>query len=108
MTEDAPVIGVVRGDRLLRFDEPEADKAAVARFIAGNDHFYLNLAMPAAKACADAAAGVDVSRVFGNLSDQRATVITKLRPGSRSEALIWVSPGSLLRRSPSRSSTSSR
>ena len=48
---------------LIELGEPEADKAAVARFIAGNDHFYLNLAMPAAKACADAAAGVERSSI---------------------------------------------
>jgi hypothetical protein len=48
---------------LIELDEPAADTAAVARFIAGNDHFYLNLAMPAAKAAADAAAGVERSSI---------------------------------------------
>jgi uncharacterized protein DUF1116 len=48
---------------LIELDEPGADTAAVARFIAGNDHFYLNLAMPAAKASADAAAGVERSSI---------------------------------------------
>ena len=43
---------------LLELDEPRADVTAAARFIAGNDHFFLNLTMPAAKATADAAAGV--------------------------------------------------
>ena len=48
---------------LIELDEPSADTAAAARFIAGNDHFYLNLAMPAAKASADAAAGVERSSI---------------------------------------------
>jgi hypothetical protein len=48
---------------LIELDEPSADVAAVARFIAGNDHFYLNLTMPASKASADAAAGVPRSSV---------------------------------------------
>jgi hypothetical protein len=48
---------------LIELDEPSADVAAVARFIAGNDHFFLNLTMPAAKACADAAAGVERSSI---------------------------------------------
>jgi hypothetical protein len=48
---------------LIELDEPSAATAAVARFIAGNDHFYLNLAMPAAKAAADAAAGVERSSI---------------------------------------------
>jgi hypothetical protein len=34
------------------------DVAAVARFINGNDHFFLNLAMPASKLAADAARGI--------------------------------------------------
>ena len=48
---------------LIELDEPAADTAAVARFIAGNDHFYLNLTMPASKAMADAAAGIDRSSI---------------------------------------------
>jgi hypothetical protein len=48
---------------LIELDEPSAGVAAVARFIAGNDHFYLNLTMPAAKAAADAAAGIDGSSI---------------------------------------------
>jgi Protein of unknown function (DUF1116) len=48
---------------LIELDEPSADTAAVARFIAGNDHFYLNLGMPAAKASADAAAGIERSSI---------------------------------------------
>ena len=48
---------------LVELDEPAADVAAAARFIAGNDHFFLNLTMPAAKASADAAAGIDRSSI---------------------------------------------
>lgn len=39
------------------------DIAAVLRFMAGNDHFYLNIAMAADKAAADAAHGVPDSTV---------------------------------------------
>ena len=46
---------------LLELEEPSAEVAEVARFVAGNDHFFLNLTMPAAKAAADAAAGVEGS-----------------------------------------------
>ena len=42
---------------LLTVDEPTADVVAAAEFISGNDHFFLNLAMAAGKATADAAAG---------------------------------------------------
>jgi hypothetical protein len=48
---------------LLELDRPSAETAAVARFVAGNDHFFLNLAMPAAKVTADAAAGVPGSSI---------------------------------------------
>jgi hypothetical protein len=48
---------------LVELDEPTADTAAVARFITGNDHFFLNLTMPASKASADAAAGIDDSSI---------------------------------------------
>ena len=43
---------------LLESDVPRVDVAAVARFINGNDHFFLNLAMPASKLAADAARGI--------------------------------------------------
>ncbi|REE99618.1 uncharacterized protein DUF1116 [Thermomonospora umbrina] len=39
-------------------DAPQADLAEVLRFVNGNDHFFLNLAMAAAKVGADAARGV--------------------------------------------------
>jgi hypothetical protein len=48
---------------LLELEEPSADVAAVARFVGGNDHFFLNLTMPASKAAADAAAGIANSSV---------------------------------------------
>jgi hypothetical protein len=38
-----------------------SDIAAAARFIGGNDHFFLNLAMPACKLALDAARGIDGS-----------------------------------------------
>jgi hypothetical protein len=43
---------------LLASGAPTADIAAVAGFIAGNDHFFLNLSMAACKAMLDAASGV--------------------------------------------------
>ena len=43
---------------LARSGAPLGDVAAATEFIAGNDHFFLNLAMPACKAMLDAARGV--------------------------------------------------
>ncbi len=43
---------------LLRTQVAPAEVAAVVDFIAGNDHFFLNLSMAACKAMLDAAAGV--------------------------------------------------
>jgi succinyl-CoA synthetase alpha subunit len=48
---------------LLEIGAGSSDVAAVARFIAANDHFFLNLTMPAAKATADAAAGIEGSSI---------------------------------------------
>jgi len=48
---------------LIEMDAPSKDVADVARFIAGNDHFFLNLSMPAAKCAADSAAGVPASSI---------------------------------------------
>ncbi len=45
----------------LRTTLPQADIAAVADFLTGNDHFFLNVSMAACKAMLDAAAGVDGS-----------------------------------------------
>jgi hypothetical protein len=42
---------------------PSTDVARVARFIGGNDHFFLNLVMPAAKLQTGAAAGIAGSSV---------------------------------------------
>jgi hypothetical protein len=42
---------------------PADDVAEVARFIAGNDHFFLNLVMPCGKLMGDAASGVPGSSV---------------------------------------------
>jgi hypothetical protein len=43
---------------LIESGIPSRDLAAVARFISGNDHFFLNLVMPAGKLAADAARGI--------------------------------------------------
>jgi len=43
---------------LVEADVPRAQAAATLAFIAGNDHFFLNLSMAACKAMCDAAAGV--------------------------------------------------
>ncbi len=48
---------------LLESDAPRADVVSVAEFISSNDHFFLNLAMAAAKATADSAAGIEESSV---------------------------------------------
>ncbi|GAA1916682.1 DUF1116 domain-containing protein [Nocardioides lentus] len=45
---------------LVTAGEP-ADVADVLRFVGGNDHFFLNLAMPACKLALDAARGIDGS-----------------------------------------------
>jgi hypothetical protein len=52
----------------LTLDHPSADVVSVARFISGNDHFFLNLTMPAGKAAADAAAGVEASSVVTTMA----------------------------------------
>lgn len=44
---------------MLTLERPSAELVAAARFIGANDHFFLNLSMPAAKVAADAAAGVE-------------------------------------------------
>jgi Protein of unknown function (DUF1116) len=48
---------------LLTVEEPTAEVEAAARFISGNDHFFLNLVMAAGKATADAGAGTDGSSI---------------------------------------------
>ncbi|MDH3210279.1 MAG: DUF1116 domain-containing protein [Burkholderiaceae bacterium] len=46
---------------LLKSGAPSADIAAAVEFIAGNDHFFLNVSMAACKAMLDAARGVEGS-----------------------------------------------
>jgi hypothetical protein len=48
----------------LQTCEDRKDAADVLNFINGNDHFFLNLSMPACKACLDAAYGVKGSSVL--------------------------------------------
>jgi hypothetical protein len=48
---------------LLSEDEPRSDVVDAARFVSGNDHFFLNLVMAAGKATADSAAGIEGSSV---------------------------------------------
>ena len=48
---------------LLETESSTADIAAVFRFISGNDHFFLNLSMPAGKTAADAARDIPGSRM---------------------------------------------
>jgi hypothetical protein len=43
---------------LLKSDAPPADVAAAIEFVAGNDHFFLNISMAACKAMLDAAGNV--------------------------------------------------
>src|SRR5260221_14618229 len=43
---------------------PSSDVAGAARFIAGNDHFFLNLAMPACKLALDAARDIPGSTML--------------------------------------------
>ena len=54
--------------RLVESGAPATDVAAAFRFIAGNDHFYLNLAMAAGKAMADAAHGVAGSTMVSTMA----------------------------------------
>lgn len=49
------------GPRLIESSRPSSDVAECFRFITGNDHFFLNLMMPAAKLAADSARNVDGS-----------------------------------------------
>jgi hypothetical protein len=54
--------------RLVATGWPSDDVAAALRFIAGNDHFALNLSMAAAKLCLDAAADVPGSSLVTVMS----------------------------------------
>lgn len=53
---------------LLKTDASSADIAAVVDFIAGNDHFFLNLSMAACKSMLDAAHGVPGSSMVTAMS----------------------------------------
>jgi hypothetical protein len=53
---------------LLSLDAPSSDLAEVARFVGGNDHFFLNLAMPACKLATDAARDVPGSTLVVTLA----------------------------------------
>lgn len=48
---------------LLESDLPRSDVVDSVDFITGNDHFFLNVAMAAAKASADAACGIEASSI---------------------------------------------
>ena len=54
--------------RLVESGAPSAEIAAGLRFMAGNDHFYLNLAMAAGKVAADAAHGVAGSTMVSTMA----------------------------------------
>jgi hypothetical protein len=47
---------------------PSGDVARVARFVAGNDHFFLNLVMPAGKLITSAAGGIPGSTVVTTMA----------------------------------------
>jgi hypothetical protein len=49
---------------LVMLEQPREKIAKALSFINGNDHFFLNLSMPACKCTADAAAGVEGSSVI--------------------------------------------
>lgn len=53
---------------LVEVNAPASDIAAVLRFINSNDHFFVNLAMVAAKIMADAAHGIPASTVVTTMS----------------------------------------
>jgi hypothetical protein len=53
---------------LMKVDAPSSDIVAVAKFIALNDYFYLNLSMASGKATADAASGVEDSTIVTTMA----------------------------------------
>jgi hypothetical protein len=53
---------------LMQLDAPLDDLLAVARYIAGNDYFYLNLSMAAGKATAEAASGIPDSTIVTTMA----------------------------------------
>jgi hypothetical protein len=56
---------------LLSLDAPSSDLAEVTRFVGGNDHFFLNLVMPACKLATDAARDVPGSSLVVDDGAQR-------------------------------------
>jgi hypothetical protein len=52
----------------MQLDAPLDDLLAVARYIAGNDYFYLNLSMAAGKATAEAASGIPDSTIVTTMA----------------------------------------
>ncbi len=53
---------------LLQTDHSKKDISDVVEFMGGNEHFYLNLSMPASKATMDAAHGIEESTVITALA----------------------------------------
>lgn len=53
---------------LIDSDAASSDVAEVVRFVSGNDHFFLNLVMPAGKLQTTAAAGIDGSTVVTTMA----------------------------------------
>ena len=60
--------------------------ARLAEFLAGNDQFFLNVAMAAGKTLGDAAGGVAHSTLV--------TTMARTAPTSRSACPVWASSGS--------------
>jgi hypothetical protein len=54
--------------RLIEAGLDSADLAAIVRFVSGNDHFFLNVAMPTCKLMTAAAAGIPGSTVVTTLA----------------------------------------
>ncbi len=57
----------IMGD-LVELDAPRSDVADAVRFVAGNDHFFLNLVMPACKLATDAARDVPGSTLVTTMA----------------------------------------
>jgi hypothetical protein len=53
---------------LMEVDAPSNDALDVARYIATNDYFYLNLSMASGKATADAASGIEDSTIVTTIA----------------------------------------
>jgi hypothetical protein len=53
---------------LMEVDAPSSDVVEVARYIANNDYFYLNLSMACGKATADAASGIEHSTIVTTIA----------------------------------------